>query len=183
MSSYFDRVLVGKALTGFEVSVLENLSFIRCAFACQMNVRCKSINHDVTSRRCTVSSETAETYPSKVINAPTVSYYTVFIWQGHEFKLCLSLYSMCSPKQTKASTKTIFCVFSNTIITLLQAILSCDAIKLEKVYTCNDILTAPPGLKEQLINVFLVSNCSFSGFFDRCRKTLRMHLHVHHQMM
>eukprot|EP00105_Crassostrea_gigas_P043104 XP_019927252.1 PREDICTED: uncharacterized protein LOC105338953 [Crassostrea gigas] len=79
LSSYFDRVLVGKALTGYEASVLENLSFIRCAFACQMNVRCKSINHDVTSRRCTINSETAETYPSNVAIAPTVSYYTVFI--------------------------------------------------------------------------------------------------------
>lgn len=80
LSSYLNRVHYGKALSGYEVFVLEDVSFIRCAFACQMNVRCRSINHDVTSRRCTVNSETATSYPAQLTAAPGVSYYTVFIW-------------------------------------------------------------------------------------------------------
>ncbi|XP_048729441.2 uncharacterized protein LOC125646882 [Ostrea edulis] len=79
LSSYLNRVHYGKALSGYEVFVLEDVSFIRCAFACQMNVRCRSINHDVTSRRCTVNSETATSYPAQLTAAPGVSYYTVFI--------------------------------------------------------------------------------------------------------
>nr|XP_022291277.1 uncharacterized protein LOC111102714 [Crassostrea virginica]XP_022291285.1 uncharacterized protein LOC111102714 [Crassostrea virginica] len=79
LSSYFDRVHVGKTLAGHEVSVLENVTFIRCAFACQMNVRCKSINHDVSSRRCAINSGTAEAYPAQLTTAPNSNYYTVFI--------------------------------------------------------------------------------------------------------
>ncbi|XP_061182874.1 tetranectin-like protein [Saccostrea echinata] len=79
LSSYFDKAYIGKTFSGHEVVVLENLSFIRCAFACQMNIRCRSINHDVTNRRCTINGETAESYPSQLTAAPNVNYYTVFI--------------------------------------------------------------------------------------------------------
>ncbi|XP_062588510.1 tetranectin-like protein [Saccostrea cucullata] len=79
LSSYFDQIHVGKTFSGHEVVVLENLSFIRCAFACQMNIRCRSLNHDATNRRCTINDARAETDPTQLTAAPNVNYYTVYI--------------------------------------------------------------------------------------------------------